>query len=393
MKYLLVWPLANLLRARWISGVTVGGVALAAFVVATLQGFVQGYEAAVAREVDGLGYDLLVTARGCPYEAATLMLRGGVGLRYMPAGVVASLEGDPAVAGAWPTLIHPVRDPDNPEGMTLLKGVVPGFLGARGLALRAGAWLDGETPGVVLGFEAAELMQRHPGDQVLLPRGEDPVTLPVLGILERTGSQLDGSVLVDLERLQEAFGLGDKLTGVGVQLSEAGRLDAQAVRDRYEADAALQVIPLSSVVETLRAAMANLRGVVRLLSGFLVGLAGVVLVNTALVRALSEHRGRVMLHAFGFSDGFRGLAALVVNLVLVGLGAALGVGAAWGGAGLSTDWIVNSLPYAPGGVLVVLDCSLMCRGVVGAAALGVLATVPALVRLRWGGSLADLRGN
>ncbi len=392
MKYLLVWPLANLVRAPWISGVTVVGVALATLVVATLQGFVQGYETAVAREVDGLGYDLLVTARGCPYEAATLMLRGGVGLRYMPNGVVSSLEADPAVEGAWPTLIHPVRDPDNPEGMTLLKGVVPGLLGARGLALRAGTWLDGETPGVVLGFEAAELMQRHPGDEILLPRGEDPLVLPVLGILERTGSQLDGSVLLDLVRLQEAFGLGDKLTGVGVQLSDAGRMDAQAVRDRYEADAALQVIPLSRVVETLRAAMANLRGVVRLLSGFLVGLAGVVLVNTALVRALAEHPGRVMLHAIGFSQGFIGLAALMENLVLVGLGTVLGVGLAWGGAGVSTDWIVNRLPYAPDGVLVVLDCGLICRGVVGAAALGVLATVPALVRLGFGGSLVDLRG-
>ena len=90
--------------------------------------------------------------------------------------------------------------------MTLLKGVVPGLFDARGLSLREGAWLDGSTRGVVLGFEAAELMQRHVGDPILVPHGEANVELPVLGILERTGSQLDGSILLDLVRLQYAEG-------------------------------------------------------------------------------------------------------------------------------------------------------------------------------------------
>jgi len=392
LKYLWVWPLANLRRTRWISVATIVGVALAAWLVTTLQGFVVGYEKAVAREVDGLGYDMLITARGCPYEAATLMLRGGVGLRYMPDGVVDTLGRDSEVAATYPTLIHPVRDPDNPAGMTLLKGVVPGLFDARGLSLREGAWLDGSTRGVVLGFEAAELMQRHVGDPILVPHGEANVELPVLGILERTGSQLDGSILLDLVRLQDEFGLAGRLTGVGLRLSPGTRAHPDTVRDRYEEDAALQVIGLSSVVKTLQIAMANLRSVVQLLSGFLAGLAGVVLVNTALIRALSEHRSRLMLHAIGFSHGFIGLAALVENLVLVALGVLLGTGASWLGAGAASGWMAGYLPFVPHGVLVQLDCSLVCRLGAGTFSLAVLATLPALVRLRFFGSLEDLRG-
>ncbi|MDP6942669.1 MAG: ABC transporter permease, partial [Myxococcota bacterium] len=323
-RYLLTWPLANVRHTPWTSAAAIGAVAAAAYLAATLLGFVTGYQAAVEDDVDRLGYDLLITAKGCPYEAATLMLRGGVGLQYMASDVVTRLRKEAAVSATFPMLIHPIKSPGDAGGMTLLKGVDVGWRASLDLQLVEGEWyeegpdgLQGE--GVVLGFEAAELQQRHAGDPYLLYNAKakrfDETT--VRGILARTGTQVDGTVLLPIQTVQRDHDLPGKLTGVGVQLSEAGRLDAQAVRDRYEADAALQVIPLSSVVETLRAAMANLRGVVRLLSGFLVGLAGVVLVNTALVRALAEHQGRVMLHAIGFSEGFIGLAALVENLVLV----------------------------------------------------------------------------
>ena len=183
MKYLLLWPLANLRQHPWVSAVAVGSIAAVVFVVATLLGFVRGYESAVARDVDRMGFDLLVTARGCPYEAATLMLRGGVGLRYMPDGVVSRLDADPAVAATYPTLIHPLRDPDSPSGMALIKGVTPGFRNARRLELSDGVWL-GESPGVVLGFEAAELSQRRRR----FPASPRADALPVAGVLARTGS-------------------------------------------------------------------------------------------------------------------------------------------------------------------------------------------------------------
>ena len=52
MKYLLLWPLANLRQHPWVSATAVASVAAVVFVVATLAGFVRGYEAAVARDVD-----------------------------------------------------------------------------------------------------------------------------------------------------------------------------------------------------------------------------------------------------------------------------------------------------------------------------------------------------
>ena len=82
MRFLLL-AFRNLKRKRIRTILTVGGVAIAVAVLVSLLGFDAGYEKALFRDIDRMGYQLLVTAKGCPYEAATLMLKGGGGLRYM----------------------------------------------------------------------------------------------------------------------------------------------------------------------------------------------------------------------------------------------------------------------------------------------------------------------
>ena len=346
-------------------------------------------------DVDRMGFDLLVTARGCPYEAATLMLRGGVGLRYVPDGVVARLEAEDSVVGLYPTLIHPVRDPGNPEGMVLYKGVDIDFLGAQGFSLAEGAWFGPDSRGVVLGYEAAELEQRHPGDETLVPAGRDrdALKLPVIGVLERTGTQVDGSVLMPLEQVQEIFGLEDRITGVGIQVDHQQEGALEDLRERYNNDADLQVISLSAVMEALRLAMANLRSVVVLLSWVLAALAALVLLNATLLKSLGAHRRLVLLHSVGFSRGFLAAATLVESLLLALCGAVFGVAIALLLSTASTGFLVEYLPYAPVGNLVAIPGALAGAVVGVALLLGALSTLPALSRIRAFSDLGDLRGD
>ena len=72
----------NLLRKRTRSILTVLGIAMAGWVLVSLFGFNKGYETSLNRDIDNLGFQMLVIAKGCPYEAATLMLKGGTGLKY-----------------------------------------------------------------------------------------------------------------------------------------------------------------------------------------------------------------------------------------------------------------------------------------------------------------------
>ena len=81
---LLTLAFKNLERRKLRTAFTIVGIALSSWVLVTLLGFNQGYKNALNRDIEGMGFQIVLTAKGCPYEAATLMLKGGTGLRYMP---------------------------------------------------------------------------------------------------------------------------------------------------------------------------------------------------------------------------------------------------------------------------------------------------------------------
>ena len=78
----------NLLRKRIRSLLTLVGIALSAWVLVSLLGFNNGYEHALSKDIDNMGFQLMVMAKGCPYEAATMMLKGGTGLKYIKESMV-----------------------------------------------------------------------------------------------------------------------------------------------------------------------------------------------------------------------------------------------------------------------------------------------------------------
>jgi len=358
-------------------------IALASFLILSFSGFVSRYQSAVEQEVDGLGYDMLITARGCPYEAATLMLRGGVGLRYMPSGSLRSIQSDKDIASVFPTLIHPVRDPASDSGMLLFRGVAVESFTARSLVFEQGEAFESGDVGVVLGHEIAELEQLSVGDSFLIPKGLNrPATpVPVVGVLARNGGQEDGSLMMSLPALQALFGLEDKLTGVGVQLSDSAGNSLQAVQERYEKDPALQVVQLSAVLERLRMATDNLRTLVVLL-GSLIGVLALGLVFvTTLLRASVAHAQVVVLHAVGLSRGFLFLAAVVENGLIVGAGVALGALATFAGGNAVGAVLGAQLDYVPSGTGVGIDVGALMGLVLVGLCFAILAAVPRWIRL------------
>jgi putative ABC transport system permease protein len=377
---------------------TVVAVGAAAYIAATLFGFVAGYQEATEEDVDRLGYDLLITAKGCPYEAATLMLRGGVGLQYMPSGVVSRLRAEPEVAATFPMLIHPIRSPDDSSGMTLLKGVEAGWRDALTLEMLEGTWFE-ETPeglqgdGVVLGYEAAELQKRRAGDAYLLYNAKTKTfdTTRVRGILARTGTQIDGTVLRPLRAVQAAYDLPGKLTGVGVRVRSESPDALERIRDRYNLEPELQVVSLSRIEATLREAMSGLRDVIALLAGALALLAGLVLLNTTMLRTLSEHRRLYTLQVIGVPGWFLAAAAVIESTLLALIGAALGLSIAAATGGWASALLVTYLPYAPSGDLIALSTELQLSILATSLALAVVATIPPVARVLWLSKLSSLR--
>src|SRR6266851_6967614 len=95
----------NLRRRPVRTGLTVAGVALAVTVAVSLGGFMLGYSGAIDKSINMLGFQVMIMAKGCPYEAATMMLKGGTGLLYLPGDTYQKVKNDPDIESITPIFI------------------------------------------------------------------------------------------------------------------------------------------------------------------------------------------------------------------------------------------------------------------------------------------------
>ncbi len=126
----------NLRRCPVRTGLTVAGVALAVTVAVSLGGFMLGYRGAIDKSIDMLGFQVMIMAKGCPYEAATMMLKGGTGLLYLPGDIYQKVRNDPDIESITPIFIgvaqkqeSSIRDEGSASNFTIVSGIdVPTYL-------------------------------------------------------------------------------------------------------------------------------------------------------------------------------------------------------------------------------------------------------------------------
>jgi ABC-type dipeptide/oligopeptide/nickel transport system ATPase component len=279
----------NLLRKKTRSALTVLGIALAGWVLVSLFGFNSGYEKSLNKDIDNLGFQMLVVAKGCPYEAATLMLKGGTGLKYMKSEIAGDVAREPEVDGVTPMLMQVVFDPNKGEsgGLAAFLGVDPLTYPKLKSALpfKAGAWFkDPEAHEAVFGYEVAELEQREVGDKYLIP--EKNIEVTVVGILSRTGTQDDGTIFLPLAAVQKIFGVKDVLTAIGIKVKKD--VDMTKFEDKMFKLPDVQVVSLTQVKTTIMTLVSTARVMVFSIA-LLIAMMGVV--NTILMSVIERRRG------------------------------------------------------------------------------------------------------
>jgi putative ABC transport system permease protein len=363
----------NLLRKKLRSLLTLVGIMLSTWVLVSLFGFNRGYEAALNRDIDNMGYQLMVMAKGCPYEAATLMLQGGKGLRYMEQSMVRQITGEPGVERVTPILMQAFFDPNKGES-----GGIAGFYGVDAASYPAmkpffrfkkGGWFrDNAAPEVVMGYEAAELEQREVGDQIMVP--EKNVPLKVVGILERTGSQDDGTIFVPLKTLQR-ISQTDQITTIGVKVKKDA--DLGALENRLYQLKDVQVVSFSQVKQTVMKLISTARVMVFSIAVVALLIAMVGVVNTVLMSVLERRQEIGILKTMGALplDIFR--LVWTETLILCSLGGGAGIVFALLFARLTDLLARRILPYAPSGGLVAIDLRLSLLTLAIIVAVGLLS--------------------
>ncbi|MBI5804703.1 ABC transporter permease [candidate division TA06 bacterium] len=350
----------NLLRKRSRSGLTIVGIALAAWVLISLLGFNKGYEASLNSDIDNLGFQMLVTAKGCPYEAATLMLKGGTGLRYMKADIADSIAKQPEVDKVTPMLMQAVFDPNKGEsgGISAFLGVDPMTFPAmkKVLEFKQGAWFtDPNAYEAVLGYEAAELEQREVGDKYLIPEKE--VEMTVVGILKRSGTQDDGTIFLPIGAVQKIFNQPGELTGIGIKVKKDA--DIAKFEERMYKLPDVQVVSLAQVKQTIMSLVSTAKVMVFSIAVIAILIAIVGVINTILMSVMERLQEIGILKSMGAmaSDIFK--LIWLETLILCVSGGFIGTLLALLTARLTEALIRGLLPYTPTGGLVRIDAPLV----------------------------------
>lgn len=352
MKLLLL-AYRNLMRRKVRTSFTIAGIALSAWVLATLLGFNRGYEGSLNRDIEGMGFQIVVTAKGCPYEAATLMLKGGTGLRYIPASIADTIAGAQEVAQSTPMLMHAEFDENKGEnGGTVV------FLGVDAktyapmkpyFKFRSGSWFsNANAPEIVLGYEAAELEQREVGDAMLLPGCEEE--FKVAGILERTGTQDDGMIFLPITTLRRLYKKDGLLTMVGLRLKTDA--DTAAYEEKLYALPDVQVVSMAQVRSTIVSLVKSAKVIVFAIAAiaFLISIFGVL--NTVLM-SVFERTGEIgILKAMGAMPGQVFTLIWLETTLLCLSGGAAGILLSLAFARVAENAARLFLPFAPNGSLI-----------------------------------------
>jgi putative ABC transport system permease protein len=295
----------NLRRRVVRTALTVAGVALAVTVAVSLGGFMLGYRSAIDKSINMLGFQVMIMAKGCPYEAATMMLKGGTGLLYLPADTYDKVKGDTDIESITPIFIgvaekqgSNIRDDEGAKNFSIISGIdVPSYrvmkpwIGfKKGLGYDGGRWFNSDSRDeVVLGYEAAEYEQRKVGDTFyasITPAGQaSPVMreFKVVGVLERTGTQDDGTVFMPISVAREYFGRPEQLTILGIKLKEFNAFKMREFETRWLKLPEVQVVGLQQVKNTLVNLVATAQTMIAAVAAIAVIVALIGVINTILM--------------------------------------------------------------------------------------------------------------
>lgn len=340
-------------------------------VLVSLLGLGTGYRTSLIHSIDRLGYHVLVTSKGCPYEAATLLMQGGVIPMYMDEAIHREILRDADVATTTRLFLGSL--PVHREGFSLITGIEDSFLEMKPwLTFQRGEWFgEGATDEVILGYSVAAYYRKNIGDD--FPLGGMGQTFRVRGIFDRSGTQDDGTIFVPLGVAQRLFDKKEKLTGIGVKLKNLSRIDGFS--ERVFEIPSVQVITMAQVQRTLLDLLGTARFFIGTVAIVAVAIAVLGVMNTMLIAVFERTREIGVMRAIGASRGDVFALICAETLTICTIGGIAGGGIAVLGSRMASEAVRAILPFAPPGVLVQIDGILLIGGIAMAVGMGILAGI------------------
>ncbi len=335
MEYLRL-ALKNLLRRKTRTILTLVGIGVAIAVLYSLLEFQRGYEKGLNTELNQLGAHIMVVPKGCPYEAATIVLHGGKWPRYMEESYFEKIKLTPGVSKAAPILMDAMINPVTKDNKIFL-GITEEYGGLRPKWKMNGTTFSSlEAREVILGTSIAQKLGLKPGDTFQLRQdaggraaGKNDADLKVVGVLERTGSQDDGFIFMPLHTLQTIFELPGKIV---VVLVRAEKIDTASMERTTQAlrelGGNMNIFPLSELLNNASQLMQVTKVFVLAIVLVAIAIGAVGVLNTILMAVFERTKEIGMMKAIGASP--KDIFALIwtETILLCTAGGLFGVGIA-----------------------------------------------------------------
>lgn len=343
----------NLMRRSGRTTLTVLGVAIAISVLFSLLALNSGYEMELNKEVNSLGAHVLAVPKGCPYEAASLIIHGGVIPKYLSDSDLGNVSRIPDVEIATPMLLHQFLKKDEKTG-TFTPHIIYGIVMEDMIKLKpwwkveGRLFSDNETHVMLVGRGLAEKENLSVGQSI--PVGPKKESFEIVGILDRTGDQDDQFHFFPLKEAQRVFNKQGMVTTIAVKVSDVSRIGGVSVEMEKIPD--IQVVTMTQIMGTIM----NLAGSAKSLLLTVIIIALIIsafgIINTLLMSVNERAREFGMMKAIGASGLDIGKMVLAETVFITLLGGILGTAAAIVGSGLIEGFVKGMLPYSPGGSLI-----------------------------------------
>jgi ABC-type lipoprotein export system ATPase subunit/ABC-type lipoprotein release transport system permease subunit len=392
MKRYLVLSWKNLRRRPVRTGLTVAGVGLAVTVAVSLGGFMLGYSGAIDKSINMLGFQVMIMSKGCPYEAATMMLKGGTGLLYLPADTYDKVRHDPDIESITPIFVgvaqkqgSSIRDDAGGSNFTVISGIEvasyrtmkPWVAFKKGAGYDGGRWFNASARDeVVLGFEAAEYEQRKIGDTFyasITPAGSPSAVLhefKVVGVLDRTGTQDDGTVFLPIDVAREYFGRPDQLTILGIKLKQFNAFKMREFETRWLKLPEVQVVGLQQVKNTLVSLVGTAQTMIAAVAAIAIIVALIGVINTILMSVYERTSEIGIMKALGARRGAIFQLIWLETVMICLAGGVVGSIVAIVGSGVVEKAIKAIADLGVSGSVVQITPEVIAYAVAGAIILG-----------------------
>ena len=366
----------NLLRRRGRTLLTIFGVAIAISVLFSLLALNSGYEKELNREVNSMGVHILAVPKGCPYEAASLIIHGGVIPKYLSAFDLENVSKIPDVELAAPMLMHQFMKVDEKTGKAtphIIYGVnIDDMLKIKPWWKVEGRYFkDNETHVMLVGRDLAEKENLSLGQ--VLPVGPNKENFTIVGILERTGDQDDQFHFFPLAEAQRVFSKEGKITTIAVKVRDISQISV--VSEEMEKIPDIQVITMTQIMGTIM----NLAGSAKSLLMTVIVIALIIsafgIINTLLMSVNERTREFGMMKAIGASGMDISKMVLAETMFITISGGAIGLISVLIGSGLIESFVKGMLPYTPNGQLITFKPELAAFAIIFSVFLGLVCGV------------------